>query len=736
MREAPCTPPPILSRELSSPNSLPSRSPLLQATPLSSPLDRVQVYARCRPPSAGLETAIRVDGNTLAINYRDRGVAFTFDAVFEASATQEDVYAALAPPLLVDVLDGYEGAILAYGQTGSGKTYSLLNMSSAQEGSAPESDVGLFPRLAADIFTSIEADFRNLYAVEVAFFQVYNENVDDLLRPATNLRLLADIDGRAQVENLLWLPVRSAPALLEAFRNGRRRLVYAETVMNQHSSRSHAVLQLRITKTPRPHADTTSADTGEAVTQLIGRLSIVDLAGSERIKKTNAEGQRLKEATGINVSLLALGNVVAALAGKQRHIPYRDSVLTRLLEPCLGGHSRTLLLACVAPEAEHAGESIGSCEFASRAMRIATAPTQNSSQVVLTPQALAQVLGRAAQDTALAQHGQHILRLEAQLTAAEEACTVATAEATTARERVAQLTATLTSMEAELKGARDEVRHATAAREFFAAQAGTAEAQLHEAKACAAAQLAEERERTASAEASLVSEKQARLLLERQLADELQRGRDAAAEAAAAVARAVADASSARAAAASALDGLTSAWEDATAAHRTYQETLAADASTAAAAVSRLASQVKELIRSGEANSHAWLACAIALPKRGRNKKRYLRLFRYLHATRRLEWCPQLSTDGAWKGITLPLDCTATIDGGILTVVCAERTMDVLIESPPQAAWAAALLECLTGRMETRGGSFETWAPQAGPAPPPPSMPDFTLLRGRADCVN
>ena len=631
--------------------------------------------------------------NTVSVDYRDRNVNFTFDGVFSPSASQADVYAALGPPVLMDVMDGYEGAIMAYGQTGSGKTYSLLHMGGGGgpgDGS-PEADVGLFPRLAADLFTSIEADFRNMYSVEMAFIQVYSECVDDLLRPATNLKVRADgADGPAQVENLLWVPVTSAPALLEVFRSGRKRLVYAETVMNKTSSRSHAVLQLRITKTPRPvsldAAPAADGDAGVAVTQLIGRLSVVDLAGSERTKKTHAEGLRLKEATDINVSLLALGNCVAALAGKQRHIPYRDSVLTRLLEPCLGGRSRTLLLACIAPEAEHAGESIGSCEFASRAMRIAIAVQQNSAQVVLSPQALALALGRAGQDSALAQHGQQILRLEAQLMVAEDAAVRATrealavkADAAAALEEAAQLRTAAATMETELRSAHEEVRHATAAREFFAAQAGVAEAQAREAAAVAAAQLAEEKQRCATAKAAAEAEAQARQLLERQLADAEVRGRATAVDAASAVTLARAEAQAARRAAASALGALTSAWEDATSAQRAHQQALADDAAAATAAAERLAAQVTSLRSQGEAALQAWLACGTMLPKRGRNGKRYARLFRYLHTQRRLEWMGQLSAEG-WKGISLGTGpaCTATLSDGVLTLVTPEvRVVEV-----------------------------------------------------------
>merc|ERR1719361_2785238 len=100
------------------------------------------------------------------------------------------------------------------------------------------------------------------------------------------------------------------------------------------------------------------------------RLSVVDLAGSERVKKSGVEGAQFKEAAAINKSLLALGNVVSALAAKKTHVPLRDSKLTRILDGSLGGNCRTVLLVCVSPAVEHTQETCSTLEFASRAMRV------------------------------------------------------------------------------------------------------------------------------------------------------------------------------------------------------------------------------------------------------------------------------------------------------------------------------------------------------------------------------
>merc|ERR1719195_2178698 len=130
--------------------------------------------------------------------------------------------------------------------------------------------------------------------------------------------------------------------------------------MNRASSRSHAVFQLQVTRhSLKPNGTTTRA-----------RLCVVDLAGSERVKKSGVKGKHFKEAMSINRSLLALGNVVNALAAKKSHVPFRNSKLTRILDGSIGGKCRTALLVCVSPDATHMLETVCSLEFAARAMRI------------------------------------------------------------------------------------------------------------------------------------------------------------------------------------------------------------------------------------------------------------------------------------------------------------------------------------------------------------------------------
>lgn len=664
-------------------------------------------------------TASRSPPAQVFVEHRERSASFTFDGVFGPAASQADVYAVVAAPLVSDVLDGYEGAILAYGQTGSGKTHSLLAM-----GAGGDEEAGLFPRLAADVFAAVEADFRNACTVEVAFFQIYNEQVDDLLRPAgVNLKVRSEGEGGpAHVEGLHFAVVSSAASLLEVFRAGRRRLVYAETVMNMHSSRSHAVLQLRVTKTSRPAGGEGDGDGGAvAVRQLVGRLWVVDLAGSERVKKSAAEGQRLKEATNINTSLLAMGNCVAALAQRAKHVPYRDSNLTRLLEPALCGRSRTALLVCVAPEEEHASEGVGALEFAVRAMRIATAPTQNAATLLLSPAQLAEALGRGATDSALAEHGREILRLEGALGRAGAAHDRLSSDVAQLRLRVAQEAEAAEAMRRRADRAEAEWRQAQAAREFFAAAAADSDAARAEEAAVAAALLAESEAASAAAAAGAAARE---AHLAGQLEEQQRATASAAAEAAearSAAAAAAAEAAAARAVAASTADAIEASWRAATAAHAAYADQLRSDVAAAAAACTAQTLAAASARGEVEAALDAFLAIGVSLPKMGRNGKRYDRIVRW--SRNRLEWAAKGA--GPWKGV----DTTgAVFDGGERDAVVSapHRSVVLLLESGDARAWAAAL----RARLAPPPAAPPSPPPKrgAGAPPPPPQLPAMEAL--------
>eukprot|EP00899_Mesostigma_viride_P020376 jgi/Mesvir1/2833/Mv13924-RA.2 len=393
---------------------------------------RVHVYARVRPPvereegekccvymdmDAKTTTIQEEEGNAVdrvlmgggaeAPKMKER--VFNFDGVFDHTLEQRDVYETVGKPVLRDVLKGFNGSILAYGQTGSGKTHSLLN-----SGGGSPSEAGLLPRLVAALFVHIAADTKHVFTVSASMFQIYNEQIDDLLvdDPTAGKNLSMKTGGT--VEGLSMIPVKTPDDLMKLFQKGRSNLVYAETKMNKASSRSHAVFQFRIMKRAK-------GEEGERVTATFGKLTVVDLAGSERTKKSGVTGQAFKEATNINASLLAFGNVVQALASKKKHVPFRDSKLTRILEDSVGGNCKTSLLVCLSPAHDSIGETINTLEFASRAMRIETHAVVNEGEVSINAAALAAEVCQTELDEAMKGKNAEIQRLQKDMEEKEKA---------------------------------------------------------------------------------------------------------------------------------------------------------------------------------------------------------------------------------------------------------------------------------------------------------------------------
>ncbi|EIN10851.1 kinesin-domain-containing protein [Punctularia strigosozonata HHB-11173 SS5] len=294
--------------------------------------------------------------------YKDK--RFMFDKVFNNEASQTDVYEATAKPLLTPLLNGFNATIFAYGATGCGKTHTI---------SGTEADPGIIYLTMADLFQRIE-DRRDDYNVEVivTFLEIYNEEIRDLLadnsdRPAPRGGLQIREDKTVKVAGLVELKPRTAEEVKEIVLQGNLRRTQSPTHANETSSRSHAVLQIHVTQWPR-----TAALTEE---RTMGTLSIIDLAGSERAAATTNMGQRMVEGANINKSLLALGNCINALCesgGATRHVPYRNSKLTRLLKFSLGGNCKTVMIVCVAPTSNHFDDTHNTLLYADRATKIKT----------------------------------------------------------------------------------------------------------------------------------------------------------------------------------------------------------------------------------------------------------------------------------------------------------------------------------------------------------------------------
>ncbi|KAI9182994.1 hypothetical protein H9P43_003910 [Blastocladiella emersonii ATCC 22665] len=446
---------------------------------------RIKVFVRVRPLlppeiTAREPNVVATDAARAQIGLLEHGssatsasASFAFDTVFPGAATNRDVYAVVGQPLVHACLRGFNGTLIAYGQTGSGKTLTL---------SSPD---GMIPRALHQLFRKMQRDkYRCTYRVKLSYMQIYQEKIYDLLGDADSASSAIDAGHELPlrehpehgvfVEGLSEHPAKSEAEVLDLLAHGQSRLVFAETKMNRHSSRSHAICFLTVERHPNRVAAATGltsslsrssfhslstagsmivngqATTGPSTSLAVraaagaaagsraaigpaalgrgvstgtvrnggfaasaaaldesnvangatgwssdedddagfdlddpffgenpemvvrGRLTLCDLAGSERVKKTMATGTQLSEAKEINLSLLELGNVIQALAESKKHIPFRNSTLTRLLQESLGGNCLTSLIVCVSPAKRDMSETKGTLLFGYRAMRIKT----------------------------------------------------------------------------------------------------------------------------------------------------------------------------------------------------------------------------------------------------------------------------------------------------------------------------------------------------------------------------
>jgi len=247
--------------------------------------------------------------------------------------------------------------------TGCGKTHTI---------SGTESDPGIIYLTMADLFQRIE-DRKDEWNVEVAvtFLEIYNEEIRDLLaEPGTQQPrggLAIREDKTVKVVGLVELKPRNAQEVKGIVLQGNLRRTQSPTHANETSSRSHAVLQVHVSQSPRTASLTEQ--------RTLATLSIIDLAGSERAAATTNMGQRMIEGANINKSLLALGNCINALCesgGAVRHVPYRNSKLTRLLKFSLGGNCKTVMIVCIAPTSAHFDDTHNTLVYAERATKIKT----------------------------------------------------------------------------------------------------------------------------------------------------------------------------------------------------------------------------------------------------------------------------------------------------------------------------------------------------------------------------
>jgi len=292
--------------------------------------------------------------------------SFTFDGVYFMDSITENIYNEIVFPLVEGVIEGYNGTVFAYGQTGCGKSFTMQGIPD------PPTQRGLTPRAFEHIFESVQTEDNAKYLIHASYLEIYNEEIRDLMGKdhKNKLDVKEHPDRGVYVKDLTMVPCHSVSDMERVMDVGGKSRHVGATLMNADSSRSHSIFTIFV------ETCETGPDGQEHIRA--GKLNLVDLAGSERQAKTGASGTRLKEATKINLSLSALGNVISALVdGKAKHIPYRDSKLTRLLQDSLGGNTKTLMASCISPADNNYDETLSTLRYANRAKNIKNKPKIN-----------------------------------------------------------------------------------------------------------------------------------------------------------------------------------------------------------------------------------------------------------------------------------------------------------------------------------------------------------------------
>ena len=303
--------------------------------------------------------------------------------------SQSAVFDHMGVPALTNAWKGFNTCIFAYGQTGAGKTHTMMGVFDCDNGELGGYP-GVIPHLCRDLYLSIEERKREVqekkvitvsYETELCAYEIYNERVRDLFYTHTPGRKAKDelrvrkhplegpfVDGISKLTPETW------EECINDVVEGNAQRTTGETAMNSESSRSHSVFQIKFTQVetsiPQERFEKPVTNRKYSV------INLIDLAGSERNKKSKAAGERLVEATNINLSLTTLKRVIDALVhnshnrANPKQVPYRDSVLTMLLSHSLGGNSKTTMVACVSPHYDNSEETLNTLRYASQARRI------------------------------------------------------------------------------------------------------------------------------------------------------------------------------------------------------------------------------------------------------------------------------------------------------------------------------------------------------------------------------
>ncbi|CAD5330350.1 unnamed protein product [Arabidopsis thaliana] len=298
--------------------------------------------------------------------------AYSFDKVYRGECPTRQVYEDGTKEIALSVVKGINCSIFAYGQTSSGKTYTMT---------------GITEFAVADIFDYIFQHEERAFSVKFSAIEIYNEAIRDLLSSdGTSLRLRDDPEKGTVVEKATEETLRDWNHLKELLSICEAQRKIGETSLNERSSRSHQMIRLTVESSAREFLGK------ENSTTLMASVNFIDLAGSERASQAMSAGTRLKEGCHINRSLLTLGTVIRKLSkGRQGHINFRDSKLTRILQPCLGGNARTAIICTLSPARSHVELTKNTLLFACCAKEVTTKARIN---VVMSDKALLKQLQR------------------------------------------------------------------------------------------------------------------------------------------------------------------------------------------------------------------------------------------------------------------------------------------------------------------------------------------------------
>ncbi|KAL2271089.1 hypothetical protein VTJ83DRAFT_460 [Remersonia thermophila] len=341
----------------------------------------VVVSVRVRPDLSGNDVRSDewlVDGKRSLIGFRGKEAGdYFYDNVFTAHDDNARVYDHMAKRLVRRVMEGYHGTVFAYGMTGTGKTFSMQGTASSP---------GVIPLAITDIFSYIRETPSREFLLRVSYLEIYNEKIHDLLsmptgnapgqnQPQEEIKLREDAKRGVYATPLKEEIVQSPTQLLRVIARGDQARRTASTQFNARSSRSHAVVQIVVESRERmPGGPGDSKRQGLLPGGVrVSTLSLIDLAGSEKAAESK---ERRQEGSHINKSLLTLGTVIAKLSENKdrpekdgKHLPYRDSKLTRLLQGALSGNSLVSILCTISVggSGSNTNETLNTLKFASRA---------------------------------------------------------------------------------------------------------------------------------------------------------------------------------------------------------------------------------------------------------------------------------------------------------------------------------------------------------------------------------